>query len=464
MRIASQEFLLFFLPVTVGAFYLLCNTQQKKRYCLLFASLVFYGLVNLDYIPLIFLLSFITFWTARKNQAVFGILLNLSALLVFKYWNFFAENLNLAVQAVNSSTTLPITEWLLPLGISYFTFKHIGYLLDVKNSLYPPTENFLTFLSFTTYFPQISAGPISSFKDTGAQLAAPVPDRSQFLTGLLYISVGLTKKIFISDALGVFLNSPFNAVDGFSGMAGGWLIVLVFSLQLYFDFSAYTDLAIGVSLLFGIRLPENFNNPYLAANPVEFWQRWHMSLSRWFQVYLFNPISRFLLKKLGSEKRSLAQYTANLLTMTLVGFWHGAAWNFVLWGFYHGVLLNISYWRKNFKNLEKSLIYRGLFLLSLMFGWAFFMAPDSRYLLYMLKQLLYFNGFGIRSTLSKLDNFTFLPALLGALLLIIIGRVEAKNLVPSSRRSFAYTLIWGIFAALSVILLQGNREFLYVQF
>jgi alginate O-acetyltransferase complex protein AlgI len=277
--------------------------------------------------------------------------------------------------------------------------------------------------------------------------------------------MGLAKKVLIADSLGALLATSTNSVEGFSGLIPAWYIVLAYTMQLYFDFSGYTDMVLGVSMFFGITLPPNFNNPYLATSPAEFWKRWHISLSNWFNYYLFSPISRSLLRKWGTEKREQAQYVANLSTMALVGLWHGAGWNYILWGIYHGALLNLNAWWKRKNKNFPGLVGRSLFLLSLLLGFALFMSPDSIYLKHLFLQLFGFGGLGAPAIMLSLLKDPATPSLLVATFLSLSGMSEAASMwsVTQNQRVW-YALLWGILAALSLFLLGGQIQFLYIQF
>jgi alginate O-acetyltransferase complex protein AlgI len=243
-----------------------------------------------------------------------------------------------------------------------------------------------------------------------------------------------------------------------------WYLVAVYTMQLYFDFSGYTDMVLGISALFGISLPPNFNSPYLAKNPAEFWERWHMSLSNWFNYHLFSPMSRSLLRKWGTHRRDQAQYAANLATMTLVGLWHGAGWSFILWGAYHGMLLNINAWWRRQNKIFPSWVGRPLFILSLMLGWALFMSPDFEYLKYLFLQLFGFGGLGT-TTIMVWGKDIAAASLLVALALSASGMSEAASVFDATReRSGWYALLWGGLAAMCLLLLGGQIQFLYVQF
>lgn len=467
MTIASHPFLLLFLPLAALAYFRLFKQPRQKVFFLLFASYLFYALADLRFLPLLVILSFSTFWLAKQGWFGVGVVLNLMALGVFKYWNFGVETFNAFMAGLGLDAAARTIQLGLPLGISFFVFKHIGYLLDVQRNRYPASDDFWAFATFSAYFPQISAGPISSFQETASQFSdLPArPKNEQVYAGLIYVSMGLAKKVLIADVLGTFLTSSINSVNGFTGLIPAWYIVVAYTMQLYFDFSGYTDIVLGISLFFGITLPPNFNNPYLATNPAEFWERWHMSLSNWFNYYLFAPMSRSLLRKWGSQKRNQAQFVANISTMTLVGLWHGAGWSFIFWGLYHGLLLNFNAWWKRRNINFPTWIGRPIFLISLLLGWAFFMSPDVQYLRHLLLQMAGFGGLGDLSLLSQLFWDSATPALFAALVLSIVGRSEAASVLPlSEKRNIWPAFFWGVLATLSLLFLGGDIQFLYVQF
>ncbi len=315
----SREFLLIFLPILLFIYHRLTKTPEHKIIVLLIASYMFYALAALKFVPVLLGLSLFTYWAGLRNRFSLGIIANLAALILFKYWNFGLENLNTILVYLN----LKQAEWTLkiglPLGISFFVFKHIGYLLDVQQRRYPASNHLIHFLTYSAYFPQISSGPLSRYKDTADQFEQlAIPTEKNTYEALIYLSFGLAKKILIADALSDMLGDygSFNQLSRLHGFFPIWYLVLSYSMQLYFDFTGYVDIVIGVSKLFGIPLPQNFNNPYLANNPADFWERWHISLSMWFRTYLFFPISRFFLDRLGSSRRQWAQYAANLITMS----------------------------------------------------------------------------------------------------------------------------------------------------
>jgi D-alanyl-lipoteichoic acid acyltransferase DltB (MBOAT superfamily) len=467
MAIASHVFLLIFLPFAVLAYYGLFRQARQKMLFLLFASYAFYALADWKFLPLLLLLSLGTFYAARYKWIRLGILVNLVALVIFKYLNFGIESFNALLNALGVEKFADLLQLGLPLGISFYVFKHVGYLLEVQGGRQPAADDFWAFATFSAYFPQISAGPISGYQETAGQFSnlPQKPQADQLYSGLTYMSVGLAKKMLIADVIGSFLASHTNTVEGITGIISAWYVVVGYAMQLYFDFSGYTDLALGVSMLFGVSLPQNFNSPYLAANPAEFWERWHMSLSNWFKYYLFSPISRLLLRKWGTDKRDWAQYAANLSTMALIGLWHGAGWGFILWGLYQGMLLNVNIWWKR-RNIQlPSWIGRGVFLLSISFGWALFMSPDGTYLNHLLLNLSGLGGLDEwKRILALVTEFTT-PALFVAILLSASGLTEAASILKHAKSHHpALAVLWGLLAALSLLLLSGQINFMYVQF
>lgn len=464
MNLADRAFILLLLPLSLLIYWQICRKPRQKLVFLCVASYLFYSLGSWVFVPLLFGLSLLTFWLARRKRTGLGIVLNLLALLFFKYWNFGAENLNLLASSFAVQPFIPLLQLALPLGISFYVFKHIGYLLDVRQNLYPPSSDFLVFTTFSAFFAQIGAGPISSFADTGAQLQA-LP---RFLTserayqGLIHISLGLAKKVLIADALSRTLQTTLFAQPiPQNDLLWSWTAVVAFAIQLYFDFSGYTDIAIGTAYLFGIRLPPNFNNPYHASNPSDFWQRWHISLSTWFRLYLFSPLSRNLLRR--TRRPEFSQYTANLVTMLLVGFWHGTSWGFVLWGGYHGVLLNLYAWAKRRRlRLNIPLLPNLIMIFAVLVGWVFFLSPNVEFSLNLLAGMVGARGVGTLDTVLTAFSPLTVIILLFALLIMLSGNTEAANLPRLQHPIILF--LFGIVVAFCLLTTGTAVPFIYVQF
>ncbi len=457
MVITSYGFLLIFLPLT---FLIYWHTRHKLLF-LGMMSYLFYSLGGLLFLPLLLGLSLTTYFLARQGRTLLGIVLNLLALAFFKYWNFGADTANAMASSIGLNSLVPLLTLALPLGISFYIFKHIGYLLDVRAGRFPPVTNPLLFITYSAFFPQISAGPLSIGDDTLKQLAA-LPDHinsHQVYDGLTFITIGLAKKILIADVLSMSLQTGLLSNAAGSGFLWAWTSVGMYALQLYFDFSAYTDMVLGVGILLGVTLPPNFNNPYLATTPADFWTRWHISLSTWFRVYLFFPLSRGLLRRWGTNRAEVAQYASNWITMGLIGLWHGAGWGFVLWGLYHGLLLNGYAWaRRRRINLDNHL----LLVLTILIGWALFLSPNLESAIHLLGNMFGVNGIGsLPQLIAQYSPATLLTAFT-ALILTMFGRVETSNILPINHPILAATL--GMLAVLCLIHLGSTAEFIYVQF
>jgi len=342
----SYIFIFLFLPITLAGFFLIGKRQHHRIAIawLVACSLFFYGWWNPAYLGLI-LASILFNYTIgvvlsgsgayRKVSLVVGVALNLGLLGYYKYANFFVDTLNGAV-----GTDYHVSAIILPLAISFFTFQQIAYLVDAYRGE-TREYNFLHYCLFVTFFPQLIAGPIVHHKEMLPQFARDVIYRfsqRDFIIGFTIFSLGLFKKVVLADGVSVFANPVFNAAE--SGITlsimEAWGGALAYTLQIYFDFSGYSDMAIGLGRLFGIRLPLNFHSPLKATNIVEFWHRWHMTLSRFLRDYLYIPLG-------GNRKGKSRRYVNLMITMLLGGLWHGAGWTFLVWGAAHGAALALNH-------------------------------------------------------------------------------------------------------------------------
>lgn len=358
MLFNSYEFLVAFLPLAVIGYYLLAKwfSQEWAQSWLIGASLFYYGWWNPVYLVLILGSAMFNFWagnvigtfTRRRNpnlaSLIVGVAINLAVLGYFKYANFFVDNIN---SALNVGWTLG--EVILPLAISFFTFQQIAYLVDAYEDN-APIYDFREYLLFIVFFPQLIAGPIVHHKEMMPQFEEKNTYKLRWdniAIGLTFFAFGLFKKVIIADPLGAQASEMFGAAGaGVSLYAWeAWAGALAYALQIYFDFSGYTDMAVGLAMLFGIRLPFNFNSPYKAVNMIEFWRRWHMTLSRFLRDYVYIT--------LGGNRHGLVIRDANIMaTMFLGGLWHGAGWTFVFWGVLHGLFLVANH---HFRELRKKL-------------------------------------------------------------------------------------------------------------
>lgn len=395
-------FIFAFLPIVgIGFFAIARRSQRAAALWLAFASLAFYSIWDYHYLPLLLGSIIANFYAAgrilgagpamRKPMLGAAVGANLALLAYFKYANFFIASVN---QAAGTQYFAPINV-ILPIGISFFTFTQIAFLVDTYHGKVAEYR-FSHYLLFVTYFPHLVAGPVLHHKEMMPQFEDDATYRlswDNLAVGLSMFVIGLAKKVLLADNLAPIANPVFGA-GAHPGLVEAWIGVTAYSLQLYFDFSGYSDMAIGLSRLFGVRLPLNFDSPYKSRNIVEFWRRWHMTLSRFLRDYLYIPMG-------GSRHGTLARYRNLVVTMLLGGLWHGAGWTFVIWGGLHGMYIVANH---GWHFLREHLGWtagagrsgrfggRALTLLAVMIAWAFFRAADLGTALDVLSGMFGMNG------------------------------------------------------------------------
>lgn len=342
MLFSSVIFLFWFLPIFL-VFYLLADPKYKNG-VILAGSIFFYAFGAPKFIFAFLGTSLVDFHlvkamhVARSQQAkrrylILSLALNLGLLGFFKYSNFFVENVNALLQGIGMGT-IGWTEIALPLGISFFIFESLTYVLDVYRGVHAPLTRFWEYQMYILMFPTLIAGPIVRYHEIADQIRERKESADLFLTGFYRFVIGLSKKVLIANRLGV-LAAPYFVTEPSQLSAGqAWVGLIAATLQMYFDFSGYSDMALGLGRMMGFRLPENFNNPFISGSLTEFWQRWHISLSAWLQNYLFMPLAIQL-----RDHRRWGISLAISVTFLVSGLWHGAAWNFVIWGAFHGFWL-----------------------------------------------------------------------------------------------------------------------------
>ena len=342
MLFSSPTFLFVFLPAFLVLFWFL---PAVRRSLLLGSSLLFYGWsepiflgvvlcsAGLDYLLGARLTRLPAESPVRERLVTIGVVGNVGILVVVKYTGFLVENCN-AVAAWVGLPACPVPRIALPLAVSFIVFEKITYLVDLNRRAAPPASSFMNYLSYVFLFPKLLAGPIVRYRDLAAQLAAPSTPRFEDVRdGLLRFVQGLSKKVLLADPLGSFVDPIFAQPADTLTPSAAWLGIVSFMLQIYFDFSGYSDMAIGMGRVFGFRLRENFNQPYLATSFTDFWRRWHISLGSWVQQYLYRPLGG---RRRVSEARG---HVNSMICMLVIGLWHGASWTFVCWGLYHGLAL-----------------------------------------------------------------------------------------------------------------------------
>jgi len=459
MLFNSTVFLLGFLPVALGLHGLVLRWFPRlRRECLLVLSVVFYGWWDLRFVPLLalsiganWLVSRLHLATGARGLIPFAIAGNLAALGLFKYLDFFAELIGWISGLWSPGSAIGPVGLALPLGISFFTFHHCMYLADLRAGR-APVFGLRDYALYIAFFPQVLAGPLVRWREVMHQFARTAPVApSAFGQGLILLCLGLTKKVFFGDPLAALVNPVFAiaAAGGPVTVMQAWQATLGFTFQIYFDFSGYTDMALGLGLMFGIVLPPNFDAPYRATSLQDFWRRWHMTLSRFLRDYLYVPLG-------GNRHGTARQLLALLATMTLGGLWHGAGLTFVVWGFAHGLGLGLGLlWRRVGLAMPAALGW----LLTFLFvttTWVLFRAPDLSTALRILQSLAGHAPLG-----TSLSWRTLAPAAaiacLGPTALAIVGRVR-----PGRPAAIGLGLL------MVVILLRlgedANYAFIYFQF
>lgn len=459
MLFSSYEFIFVFLPITFFIYYYLNQkkfTEASKGF-LVFSSLFFYSWWNIAYLPII-LSSMLFNYTvgnslnneeghykfSKKSILTFGIVLNLALLGYFKYTDFFIENINLL-----SDANIPTLDLALPLAISFFTFQQISYLVD---SYREETKeyDFLNYSLFVTFFPQLIAGPIVHHKEMMPQFAKTrnkIKNYRNIAMGLFIFSIGLFKKVVIADTFAVWATQGFDVAEKLN-LFEAWVTSLSYTFQLYFDFSGYTDMAIGLALLFNIKLPINFNSPYKATNIQDFWRRWHITLSRFLRDYVYIPLG-------GSRNGEFRTYNNFLATFIIGGIWHGAGWTFVFWGFLHGMALVIHRaWRKlGFKLWSWFAWFLTFNFINV--TWIFFRAEEFEDALNILKSM-FFMDFGV----IDIDKIIYLMLALFIVLGFKNSNEKIKQFQINAKTMFFVSILFSI----SILSLNQVSEFLYFNF
>ncbi len=355
MSFTSLVFPIFLLAVLTGYY---CLRHRMQNYLLLAASYVFYGWWDWRFLSLLAISSIVDFYcgrhiaatkntSARKRFLMLSLFVNLGFLGFFKYYDFFAGSMAEMLASMGFNANISTLNIILPVGISFYTFQTMAYTIDIYRDRETPAKNFWDFALYVSYFPQLVAGPIERSVHLLPQFAKPrkvKPD--QIYSGCQLILMGYFKKMLIADSAAPLVKTVFENPGNY-GSLELTLGVYLFALQIYGDFAGYTDIARGVSRLFGIDLCLNFRQPYLATNITEFWRRWHLSLSSWLRDYLYIPLG-------GNRKGTLKTYRNNMITMLLGGLWHGASWNFVIWGGLHGVFLSVHKFFSKGKKIQLS--------------------------------------------------------------------------------------------------------------
>lgn len=481
MLFNSIEFIFYFLPVTITGFFLLerWGPRLLSRAWLLLCSLFFYSWWNINYLPLIVgsIVGnyFVADWicksngsSVRKGLFVAGVVANLLLLAAFKYLDFFIANTNVVF-----STSIPLQQIVLPLGISFFTLQQIAFLVDAYEGLVEE-HSFLNYGVFVSFFPQLIAGPIVHH----AEMMPQFEERGRFkidhlVQGLVLFTIGFSKKILLADTFGDWVREVFD--KGYPTFFEAWTAMYCYAFQLYFDFSGYVDMAMGAALIMNIKLPLNFRSPYRSVTVIEFWQRWHMTLTNFITTYLYTPILRSF-KKVTFAKAMVA----TVGSMTIAGLWHGANWTYVLFGVVHGVALMVNNirqkrkskklprwlaWFINFHFVAGSLlIFRSASidkLIGMLYG---MLGKYGAVLPQFMEGMFSSEAITYGDALGRLGGYFWTPVCLIAAFIIIFCSKPSHEMVEDFKPN-PWTAIWyGVLFVLCIFKLNEPSEFLYFQF
>ena len=445
---------------------------QFRNPILLVASYIFYGYWDWRFLSLLAISTIVDYTigihmgrterhSIRTRLLVLSVVVNLGILGIFKYFNFFVDSFAALLGDIGLEPSTPLLDVVLPVGISFYTFQTLSYSFDVYRRRIKPTHNFINFATYVSYFPQLVAGPIERAQHLLPQIESvnrPPPVGSRLIDGLSLILEGLFKKVVLADGVARVANEVFAAPDSYSWV-GNMIGVVAFAIQIYGDFSGYTDIARGVSKLFGIDLVVNFTQPYLSRNITEFWRRWHISLSDWLRDYLYIPLG-------GNRGSNLQTYRNLMITMLLGGLWHGASWNFVVWGGLHGVYLIVDKMVRGGRVSNDPVRMRDVPWVLMTFGlvcfaWVFFRTDTLTAAFDMLEAIV-----TLQSGLTPLADIVVV-GLLGAVTLAVdlITRhdVEPAELVRSSPATAGAAVAAAVTAI--VVFSGGTPEpFIYFQF
>jgi alginate O-acetyltransferase complex protein AlgI len=456
MVFSSQIFLFAFLPVVL-AVYFCVRGAVLRNVVLVVASMIFYAWGEGRYVFLVLGSALVNYALGlglarspgegtRRRRLVLAaaVAFNLSILILFKYAGFFADNLNFLFGNM-IGRQVALSEIYLPLGISFFTFHAISYVVDVYRRTSDARRNPLEIILYFVFFPQLIAGPIIRYKDIAAQLSARRVTLEDFAYGVRRFVVGLSKKVLIANTLGASVDHVFATQPGALSSPVAWFAIAAYALQIYFDFSGYSDMAIGLARMFGFRFLENFDFPYIATSVQEFWRRWHISLSRWFRDYLYVP--------LGGNRVSPWRVYANLaIVFFLCGLWHGAKWTFVIWGLLHGtflVLERVGVMRR----ITSTPVLRHVYVLAMVtFAWIFFRSDTLPYALGFLGALVHPGGAPSLVLANVVDHETLIAFVAGCVLAtpVLANRLDPARAREVPLRPFSLAGVPAVLACLFV--------------
>ena len=449
MVFSSATFVFLFLPVVYLVTRLLPFAWQNRF--LVFASLVFYAWGEPLYIFVMLLASIVNYFLAlhmtTRTRLALAVTFNIGMLAVFKYGGFFIENVNALL-----GSRIPVPDLMLPIGISFYTFQTLSYVIDVYRKRTEAQKNYFNLLLYIAFFPQLIAGPIVVYKDIETQIENRRMTVDNLADGAARFVAGLAKKLLVANTAAVIVDDLYAQAS--FGTAAAWLVMFAYMLQIYFDFSGYSDMAIGLGAMFGFHFKENFNYPYTAGSMQSFWRRWHISLSSWFRDYVYIPLG-------GNRKGKMRTVLNRFIVFFLTGLWHGAAWTFVIWGLFHGLFLLLESFVLHVERWPR-LLRHAYTLLTVGVGFVIFRAETLAQSMAVFKGLVDFSALTVANQ-AALQGF-FTP---WSILLLLAGIAGSGPLLKRLRAPLAVrlagsTALW-LLCVLSLATATYN-PFIYFRF
>jgi alginate O-acetyltransferase complex protein AlgI len=476
MVFSSNIFLFAYLPLFLAAYYL--TPKAWRSLTIVIGSWLFYAWWRVDFLALYAGVTVWSYWIgakigqaeeqgrmlARKRWVQLGVTGALLVLGYFKYYNFFGPEIA-AILGVDQADHWLFFKVILPIGVSFFVFESISYMVDVYRKDAPPARNFIDFAAFLALYPHLIAGPVMKYKDLAAQIVERSHTIEKFSEGMVIFMIGFCKKVLIADSVAPLADHAFKLTD--PTLAEAWLGAIAYTVQLYFDFSGYSLMAIGLGLMIGFRLIKNFDAPYLSLSITDFWRRWHISLSTWLREYLYISLG-------GNRKGKFRTYFNLWLTMVLGGFWHGANWTFILWGLWHGTILVIErlLGGKGTQSPYPRLIAWPLTITLVIIGWVMFRAHTVSDAFSVYAGMVGLNGFGLTPEFAwQIKGLELAMLFIGMGLVVCEGFIRRRSfvgLIPVlniSRASFANIALC-LLTGVAVLKLSADAysPFLYFQF
>ena len=456
MEFSTLTFLFFFFPIFLFSYFIIKNRKYRNIVLLIF-SLLFYAWGEPVYILLMILSIIMNYYFAklidksksRKLILIISIICNIGLLVVFKYTDFIISIFNFVFRLVIKSTNIA-----LPIGISFYTFQILSYVIDVYRKKVKVQNNIINLGCYISAFPQLIAGPIVTYDVVEKELSNRVEDMDNFYIGTKRFIIGLAKKILLANSVGYICDSIFGLSTTLWTFPLIWLAVISYTLQIYFDFSAYSDMAIGMGRMLGFHYLENFNYPYISKSITEFWRRWHISLSTWFRDYVYIP--------LGGNRVSKKRMCMNIMIVwALTGLWHGASINYLLWGLYYGIILLLEkLLLKKYIDKMPNIFKHMYTIIIFVFGWTIFRLENLSDLLCAFKSLLGFNGFGNLNMLISLGLFKVKYIFYFILAIIFSMKIDIK----SNEKVYNVLLIILFIYVISIMVTGSYNPFIYFRF